>query len=439
MIWQPGTTLQQNKYKIVQELGSGGFGTTYKVFHTLLKQYFALKTPNFSQNSNTQEEINRFTDEAQKLSKLCEIPHPHIAQIKDFFVENNVYCLVIAYIDGNTVNYLISKQGKLSENQAIKYIRQIGSALAFLHQGGCTHRDVNPRNIMIQLHQDRAILIDFGLAKDIVRTNSNRNGLSRAGSPDFAPWEQFHLGSREVTVDVYSLAGTLYYMVTGNVPKFNQKQILIKPKDDNPSISDRLNDMIIWGLELQPTERPSNIELWLDFYGNYSGNGEAGDELRSDKGVDYRNLRDLLKTKAWKEADQETYYRMLEAVGKTQQQWLNQEDINQFSCVDLQTINQLWLKYSNRQFGFSVQRDIYQSIYHSNRHDQRQAWEKFYDRVKWKKDGKWLKYEELKCFRDKNNIIPGQLPRMALRDGNFFEHDRLWLNCMIYRLDKCKI
>jgi hypothetical protein len=86
------------------------------------------------------------------------------------------------------------------------------------------------------------------------------------------------------------------------------------------------------------------------------------DNLKSEKGIDYTRLRDLLAAKNWKEADEETYRVMLQAVGKKDGHWFTSDELLNFPCTDLRTIDRLWVKYSNGHFGFSVQKEIYLSV-----------------------------------------------------------------------------
>ncbi|MEI2580272.1 GUN4 domain-containing protein [Scytonema sp. PRP1] len=85
-------------------------------------------------------------------------------------------------------------------------------------------------------------------------------------------------------------------------------------------------------------------------------------DLPSEKGVDYTRLRDLLAAGKWKEADEETFAVMLKASGRENDGWLDIESIKNFPCTDLRTIDQLWVKYSNGGFGFSVQKRIWESV-----------------------------------------------------------------------------
>jgi hypothetical protein len=130
--------------------------------------------------------------------------------------------------------------------------------------------------------------------------------------------------------------------------------------------------------------------------------------LVSAKGVDYRKLRDLLKAKKWKEADEETRVKILKVANRESEGWLRVEDAENFSCQDLGTIDKLWVKYSNGKFGFSVQKQIYQGVGGSKEYNW-DDYKKFADKVGWLEGGEWLLYSEL-TFSDKHNT--GHLPRL---------------------------
>ncbi|MEA5622580.1 GUN4 domain-containing protein [Nostoc sp. UHCC 0251] len=120
------------------------------------------------------------------------------------------------------------------------------------------------------------------------------------------------------------------------------------------------------------------------------------DNLSSEKGVNYTRLRDLLAAGKWKEADEETFTVMLKASNREKEGWLSTESINNFPCTDLRTIDQLWVKYSNGHFGFSVQKKIYLEC--GGKADgeyYEEAWEKFCDRVGWKVKGRWIGIEKV--------------------------------------------
>jgi hypothetical protein len=122
----------------------------------------------------------------------------------------------------------------------------------------------------------------------------------------------------------------------------------------------------------------------------------------------YQQLEEYLKNGRWKEADEETYRLMIQAVGNEEGQWLTPEDIDNFPCEDLRIINQLWLHYSHWKFGFSVQKEIYQSL-GGTREYNKEIWEKFGDRVGWRVEGESLSYEDFFNFVA-SDVCDGHLP-----------------------------
>ncbi|MEH2260288.1 GUN4 domain-containing protein [Nostoc sp.] len=166
-------------------------------------------------------------------------------------------------------------------------------------------------------------------------------------------------------------------------------------------------------------------------------------DLSSEKDIDYTRLRNLLKAGNWKEADQETLAVMLKATGKEQQGWLDPESINNFPCTDLRTIDQLWVKYSNGRFGFSVQKRIWESV-GGNPNANYDTWCKFGDRVGWRKgfiNKGWKDSEDL-TFHE---LAPaGHLPRYRgqeidygytdWQEGNWADG---WLRGLVVRVYRC--
>ncbi|MBD2360896.1 GUN4 domain-containing protein [Anabaena minutissima FACHB-250] len=135
------------------------------------------------------------------------------------------------------------------------------------------------------------------------------------------------------------------------------------------------------------------------------------DDLASEKGINYTRLRDLLAAKNWKEADKETYRVMIQAVGKEEGDWFTSDELLNFPCTDLRTIDRLWVKYSNGHFGFSVQKEIYLSV--GGKADGKyyeEAWKKFGEEVGWKVNNVWIDYSDVTFDTSSPR---GHLPLMA--------------------------
>jgi serine/threonine-protein kinase len=280
MVWQAGQLLHNGKYEILEVLGRGGFGLTYKARHRQLTLEVVIKTPDILQKRDTEYEdyVRQFEAEGRKLAKFSQTPHAHIVRISDFFTEGQVPCLVMDFIQGQTLMERVKTQGKLSEAECLKYIRQIGSALEAVHQAGMVHRDAHPGNIMIQPNGN-AILIDFGIAKEIIPAGSS--STNSGANLSFAPYEQIveHFQSqdralenitsnRKPSVDVYTLAATFYYAVTGQKPTPSMERRLdnrplTSPKEINPNLSDHLNKAITLGMALKKENRPQSMSDWL--------------------------------------------------------------------------------------------------------------------------------------------------------------------------------
>lgn len=119
----------------------------------------------------------------------------------------------------------------------------------------------------------------------------------------------------------------------------------------------------------------------------------------------YQTLEELLKTQQWRQADEETYRLMITTVGKEEGQWFSEDDLKTFPCEDRRALARLWVKYSEGKWGFSVQKQIWEEC--GSPSDYNEDWEKFGDRVGWRKGGEWLAYEEFTFDLQKN--FPGRI------------------------------
>jgi hypothetical protein len=156
--------------------------------------------------------------------------------------------------------------------------------------------------------------------------------------------------------------------------------------------------------------------------------------------MDYINLRNLLAAKKWKEADEETARVMLKVADREEEGSLDVESIDNFPCQDLRTIDQLWVKYSDGRLGFSVQKRIYQSLGGTSQYN-REVWEKFGDKVGWRKNNQWLYYTDLTFSEE---AVLGHLPGC----GGFWVWvsgvkplgvKPLGLECLFSRVETCRL
>ena len=164
------------------------------------------------------------------------------------------------------------------------------------------------------------------------------------------------------------------------------------------------------------------------------------DDLSSDRAIDYTRLRDFLAAGNWKYADYETYLVMLKVVDRKEGDWIRDEELLNFPCTDLRTINQLWVKYSSERFGFSVQKKIYLEV--GGKPDGKyyqEAWKKFGDRIGWRVKESWLTYASMTF----DTIAPlGHLPGFDAHLCAWIWIEGIALYCsqlLFSRIQTCKV
>ncbi|HBE18170.1 MAG TPA: hypothetical protein DEG17_01200 [Cyanobacteria bacterium UBA11149] len=264
--WSTGQTLDNGKYTIQKTLGGGGFGITYLATEKPSGKLVAIKTLNATQQAkpNFTSLQNKFVQEAFRLAK-CR--HPHIVSVYTVFPEGDLWHLVMEYVEGDNLADYLADRGIFRETEALRIIQEIGDALSYLHGEGLLHRDIKPQNIMLRRDNLSAVLIDFGLAREF--SSGYTQSLTSDRTERYAPIEQYEKrGKFGAYTDVYALAVTLYHLLTEDLPpsadvrkKFNLT--LPPPQQYNSQISDKVNNAILKGMELEAKNRPQSVAEWL--------------------------------------------------------------------------------------------------------------------------------------------------------------------------------
>jgi hypothetical protein len=149
--------------------------------------------------------------------------------------------------------------------------------------------------------------------------------------------------------------------------------------------------------------------------------GELTDDSGSKQGADYTRLRELLEAGEWRKADRETEAVMLEVSGREEEGWLTEEDMETFPCQDLRTIDELWVKYSNGRFGFSVQKRIWKEIEATIQDTGVDTWKYFGNKVSWRVNDYWIGYSNLTFSLDApEGHLPGWVFVSGFVAGGFF-------------------
>ncbi|MCU0516046.1 MAG: serine/threonine protein kinase [Oscillatoria sp. Prado101] len=273
--WRPGDKLN-SEYIIEQKLGSGGFGITYLATNSQGAQV-VIKTIKKELQLNPEFNFEKFkADLPNEALRLGKCQNAHIVKVyPDIFYDKEMPCIVMEYIRGKGLNKWVRERDDfLPEEEAIKYIKQIGDALICAHsqKPAILHRDVKPTNIIISEDGDKAVLIDFGIAREL---NPDVQFSTILATPHYAPVEQYYQKPPQGTyTDVYALAATLYFMLTKHAPEdagnrgsqvLNQEpDTLTPPKQINPNISDTVNKAILLGMSISAKERPQTIQDFLN-------------------------------------------------------------------------------------------------------------------------------------------------------------------------------
>ncbi|MGI2908082.1 protein kinase domain-containing protein [Tolypothrix sp. VBCCA 56010] len=429
-LWTPNQPLKNGRFIIQKVLGGGGFGVTYSALEQKTNKLFAIKTlnPIHQSQGDFAEKQEQFVNEALRL-RGCQ--HAHIVKVHEVIQEAGLWGMVMEYIDGEDLGVYVDKHGQLSETEALRYINQVGEALEYVHQQSFLHRDVKPNNIILRDGKKEAVLIDFGLAREF--TIGKTLSMTNSKTEGYAPIEQYERQGRFTdATDVYALAATLYSLLTAEVPfpaNFRKFAQLPSPQQHNSQISDRVNDAIIKGMALSVQDRPQTVREFRELLGVVEDNIK----LKTAR-MDYTRLRDFLAAGKWKEADQETARVILAVAGREDERYLDGESIDNFPCEDLRTIDQLWVKYSNGHFGFSVQKRIYQSLGGTKEYDDK-IWEAFGDRVGWRKGGEWVEYGDTTFDM---RAAQGNLPELVSPRG-FLDWSWFAISSLASRLVKCNI
>ena len=282
-----GTVLHngEREYKIKSVLGQGGFGITYlttaevKAGNVIIDAKFAIKeffdkdrclrqgksivVANFENEQLNKEDIQSFLSEANKLRNLS---HPNIVRVNESFKENGTAYYVMQYVEGGNLYELVKRNKRLTEDQALRIITKVAHAVKYIHSKKIVHFDIKPENILIK-NEGSPILIDFGLAKRYDWKGRPTMTNKAAGqSIGYAPIEQASGGITEFSpeADIYALAATLLFMLTGKIPEAASRMSADKIRLWLKGLTnENVCNAIVHGMALLKENRTHSVEQFL--------------------------------------------------------------------------------------------------------------------------------------------------------------------------------
>ncbi|AWB09906.1 TPR repeat-containing protein [Thermodesulfobium acidiphilum] len=293
-----GTLLQNGKYRIEDVIIQGGFSFTYSAVQTMLdvkvaiKELFALGATRQGSvvifDSDSSESIGEFLNEGRILARLN---HPGIVKVLDFFEENNTAYLVMEFLEGESLSLLLNRVGKIPENEALNYIKQVAQALKVVHDAGLLHQDVKPDNLVLT-KEGRIVIVDFGSARQFIAEKTGN--YDRIVTPGFAPLEQYGQRVRRGPyTDVYSLCANFYTLIKGFPPPPAPDRLQTLKELDLAGISPKIGRIISKGLEVNVNNRIRSMDELLAMIDEVEGKTFAVDKtiskemLQREEGINF--------------------------------------------------------------------------------------------------------------------------------------------------------
>ncbi|MGL5511217.1 MAG: GUN4 domain-containing protein [Microcoleaceae cyanobacterium] len=401
-----GKLLLRERYQAIKLIGQGGFGRTFLAKdgdkpskpYCVIKQFF----PSAQGTDNIQKASELFAQEAERLEELGK--HPQIPELFAYFVtDDGQQYLVQEYIAGENLQTELANHGVYKEAEVRELLIEILNILKFVHGKNVIHRDIKPDNIIRRNSDQKLVLVDFGAAKYITSPSALNVTGTVIGAAQYCSPEQAR-GKPIFASDLYSLGVTCIHLLTLIDPfdlfDISENDWVWRDYLVNNPVTDQFSQVLDQLIAVGLKKRFSEVDQVFKSL-NYQYSSPTPLSIPATipsptppqivVPAKYEKLQKLLAAGEWKEADQETARVMLQLAGREKQGWLDRESIEKFPCEDLHTIDQLWIKYSNGRFGFSVQKNIWLEC--GGKVDYETEC-KLGDHIGWRVKGKWIDYDE---------------------------------------------
>jgi eukaryotic-like serine/threonine-protein kinase len=273
----PGTVLD-GRYRLEEEIGSGGYGVVYRATQFGLERSVAVKVFRPAPGNSTPESLERFRREG---TSACRVNHPDAVSVVDFAVSSTgIAYLVMELLEGRTLADALAETPVLSPRRVSTIGSRIAAVLAVAHSAGIVHRDVKPENIFLLGAGDRESIkvVDFGVAKlldspDEARGVPDTTGNELVGTPVYIAPERLLGRHYDGSADVYSLGVTMYRMLAGKLPfggnEATVPAIIVEalrgepesPSRFNPEVPPSLERLTLLAMSRDPADRPTAAAL----------------------------------------------------------------------------------------------------------------------------------------------------------------------------------
>lgn len=277
-----------DRYEIIELIGSGGMANVYKALCHRLNRYDAVKIMRDETAANT-ELRRRFRAESQAVAMLS---HPNIVSVYDVSHSDDVEYIVMELIDGITLKQYLQKKSVLDPSEVLDFTIQTAKALEHAHSKGIIHRDIKPQNIML-LKDGMIKVADFGIAS-LENTIEENNGET-VGSVHYIAPEQARGEAPDARSDIYSLGIVMYEMLTGKLPYVGNSDVEVAvkhmntdpvtPRDIVPSIPEELERICLKAMNSNIVERYQSASEMLADLEEYKSQSLAAHVLEDSEAV----------------------------------------------------------------------------------------------------------------------------------------------------------
>ncbi|MBQ2839877.1 MAG: Stk1 family PASTA domain-containing Ser/Thr kinase [Oscillospiraceae bacterium] len=273
--------LLDNRYEILQVIGTGGMAVVYKALCHRLNRHVAVKILK-DEYAKDEEFRNRFHAESHAVAMLS---HPNIVAVYDVSRSNSIEYIVMELMDGMTLKQYMERRGTLSQKESVHFITQILKALSHAHSKGIIHRDIKPHNIML-LRDSTVKVADFGIA----RLESSQRTVTREafGSVHYIAPEQAKGSHIDCRADIYSTGVVLYEMLTGRLPYEGDTPVSVaiqhinslplSPREINPDIPEALEKITMKAMAPSLAKRYASTDEMLADLEEYRKNPQVNIE-----------------------------------------------------------------------------------------------------------------------------------------------------------------